>query len=197
MYRTISAVTTALVVTLSLLGAGGAVPGIPGSASSANAQSSPAPTIAAPGTPPERSTDDAPVVSATGLADIQVGDTRTALAQQHGLRQGPAGCAPQLPEYPSISPVFEEDELVLLWAHSPAHTAQGLTVGSPVDDVHAAHPNAAALPAPEGSHRFDGLLAEAGDRAYLFLHDGDEVRKVIVGSETHLHRLLQDDFGTC
>lgn len=170
MYRVISAVATALVVTLGLAGAGGAQPEI---------------------------RNDSPVVTAAGLPDVRVGDTRTTLVHEQDLRQRPGDCSPRLPEYPSVSPVFDDDELVLLWADPPVRTPDGIGVGSPVDEVRAVYPDTEALRAPEGSYQFDGLLADAGERASLFLHDGDQVQKVIVGYDAHLQRLFQDGFGTC
>lgn len=170
MYRAVSAVVATLVVTLGLTGAGGAQPNV-GS--------------------------DSPVVTADGLSDVRVGDTRTTLVHEQGLRQRPGDCSPRLPQHPSVSPVFDDDELVLLWADPPVRTPDGIGVGSPVDEVRAAYPDTEALRTPEGSYRFDGLLADAGERASLFLHDGDQVQKVIVGYDTHLQRLFQDGFGTC
>src|SRR5690606_19077567 len=104
------------------------------------------------------------------------------LERDHGLTQGPGDCAPRLPDHPEISPVLDRDDrLVLVWVNPPLQTAEGIGVGTPVDVVRRVHPGAEELRAPPGTQRFDGLLVTVGDRAYLYLHDGAEVRKVIVG----------------
>lgn len=140
---------------------------------------------------------DADVVRDTGLATVELGATRAELAREHGLTQGEGDCAPRLPEYASASPVLADDRLVLLWAHPPLRTPEGLAVGSPVGDVRAAHPDAEELTAPPGSYRFDGLLAEVDDRAYLFLHDQERVQKLVVGYADAARHLFHDGFGTC
>jgi hypothetical protein len=137
------------------------------------------------------------VVSHQGLAGIRFGDSRAGLERDHGLTQAPGDCGPGLPSSPWVSPVFEDDRLVLLWAEPPVRTPEGITVGTPVGTARAAHPGAEKLAAPPGSHRFDGLLAAAGDRAYLFLHDGVTVQKLIVGYEEHCRRLFHEGFGVC
>ena len=76
-------------------------------------------------------------------------------------------------------------------------TPEGIGAGTPVSEVRAATPGAAALPAPPGSHRFAGLLARDGDRAYLFLHDGVTVRKIIAGTRTGARRLFDEGYGPC
>ena len=53
------------------------------------------------------------------------------------------------------------------------------------------------LPAPPGSHRFAGLLARDGDRAYLFLHDGVTVREIIAGYADWARRLFDEGYGPC
>lgn len=140
---------------------------------------------------------DPDVVSHSGLATIELGSTRTELVRGHGLVQAESDCAPRLPAYPSASPVFDAGRLVLLWAHPPLRTPDGLAVGSPVDAVRAAHPDAEALAAEPGSYRFDGLLAVTGDRAYLFLHDQAQVQKLLVGYEEPARRLFHENVGAC
>lgn len=140
---------------------------------------------------------DPEVVSHTGLATIGLGAAEADVARDHGLVQEASGCAPRLPAYPSASPVFQDGRLVLLWAHPPLRTPDGLAVGSPVDEVRAAHPGAEALAAAPGSHRFDALLATVDDRAYLFLHDQQQVQKLVVGYEEPARRLFHEGFGTC
>jgi hypothetical protein len=140
---------------------------------------------------------DRETISHTGLATIDLGTSRTELVRDHGLDQDEGGCAPRLPAYPSASPVFEAGRLVLLWAHPPLHTPGGLAVDSPVDAVRAAHPDAEELIAEPGSHRFDALLVVVDDRAYLFLHDQQRVRKLVVGYAGPAQRLFHDGFGAC
>ncbi|QSB14981.1 hypothetical protein JQS43_00885 [Natronosporangium hydrolyticum] len=137
------------------------------------------------------------VVTSTGLPGIEVGAPRVDLVRTQGLAQGPGDCAPRLPEQPAASPVFDDDELVLLWANPPLHTADGVAVGSPVDDVTASYPDAEVLTAPAETYQFDGLLVPVDDHAYLFLHDGEHVQKLIVGSQEHARQLFSNGFGTC
>jgi hypothetical protein len=148
--------------------------------------------------PAARQSDDPQAVSHLGLAGIRFGDRRADLERDHGLVQGTHDCAPRLPAYPQVSPVFEGDRLVLLWVDPPLGTATGVTVGDPVAHARDTHPEAEELTAPAGSFRFDGLIATVDeDRAYLFLHDHDLVQKVVVGFEEHARRLFHDGFGTC
>lgn len=143
-------------------------------------------------------TGDPGVVSDLGLAGIRFGDTRADLARDHDLQEpGPGECAPTLPEHPQASPVFHAGRLVLLWVDPPLHTPAGIMVGSPVPAARAAYPGAEELAAPPESYRFDGLLAPVGDRAYLFLHDGERVQKVIVGYQEYARALFEEGFGTC
>lgn len=55
--------------------------------------------------------------------------------------------------------------------------------------------NAGLVFADRGTQRFDGLQARVGDRAYLFLHDGHEVRKIIAGSAEWAERLFDGGYG--
>jgi hypothetical protein len=137
------------------------------------------------------------VVSDEGLGGIEFGQARADLEREYGLTEQPGDCAPRLPSYPGVSPVFEDGRLVLLWAEPPLETPHGIAVGTPVGVVRDTHPRAEELAAPAGSFRFDGLLAVTGDRAYLYLHDGVTVRKLIVGYAEHCRRLFEDGFGTC
>jgi len=155
-------------------------------------------TGAAPPTTPESDQTARPVVDHQGYGAIRFGDTRADLERDHGLTQRPGDCAPRLPGHPEISPVLDpDDRLVLVWVNPPLQTPVGIGVGTPVDAVRRAHPDAEELAAPPGTQRFDGLLVTVADRAYLYLHDGTEVRKVIVGYADYARLLFDEGFGTC
>lgn len=147
--------------------------------------------------PHAQPTGDPRVVSHQGLAEIRFGDTREALEREHGLVQRPGDCAPRLPEQPALSPVFDGDRLVLLWVDPPLHTPAGLAVGSPVEAVRAAHPDAEDLPTPADPFQFQALIVTVDDRAYLFLHDREQVQKLIIGYEHHARLVHQEQFGVC
>lgn len=143
-------------------------------------------------------TADSPVLTHQGLAGIEFGEPRADLVREFGLQQANGDCAARLPDHPSVSPVFDaEDRLVLLWADSPVRTSEGIGVGSSVAEVQQAYPHSQQLRAPAGSHRFDGLLVSSDDRAYLFLHDGQQVQKLIAGYTDYVQLLFHSDFGTC
>lgn len=150
-----------------------------------------------PAGPAAAPTQDPQVVSLQGLAEIRFGDTREVLERDYGLVQGPGDCAPRLPGQPSVSPVFDGGRLVLLWVDPPLHTPAGLAVGSPVEAVRAAHPEAEDLPAPADPFQFHGLIVTVDDRAYLFLHDRDLVQKLIIGFDRHARLVHQEQFGVC
>jgi hypothetical protein len=148
--------------------------------------------------PAALSTADPQLVSHLGWAGIQFGDSRADLARDHGLIQRPGDCAARLPESPALSLVLDGDRLVLLWADPPLHTPAGLMVGSPVEAVRDAHPEAEDLPAPAAPFQFPGLIVPAGDaHAYLFLHDQRVVQKLVIGYEHHARRLYHGQFGVC
>ncbi len=142
-------------------------------------------------------TDTPLVVDLDGLAGIRFGDPRDRLEQEYALTQRPGDCAPTLPDHPEVSPVFADDRLVLLWVHPPGRTPEGVGVGSPVDEVGRHYPDAQPLTAPPDSGRFDGLLVDVDDRAYLFLHDGETVQKLIIGYADYARLLFEEGFGTC
>ncbi|WP_460914589.1 hypothetical protein [Plantactinospora veratri] len=138
------------------------------------------------------------VLHLKGVRDIRFGDTEQELLRRGELDPEPAlACGPSLTEPATVSPVFADDRLVLLWASPPVRTPEGVTAGTPVDQVRAAYPAATRLTAPPGSYRYDGLLAMQGDRAYLFLHDGRTVRKTVAGYTDYAKRLFDEGFGTC
>lgn len=149
-----------------------------------------APSTGAPAGPPD-------VIHLGGLHGLEFGASEAELTRQGLLMPPSMACGPRLANLATVSPVFADDRLVLLWASPPMHTPEGVAVGTPVDTVRRTYPDVTALDAPRGSHRFDGLLASEGDRAYLFLHDDRRVRKIIAGYAEYARKLFDEGFGTC
>ncbi len=152
--------------------------------------------------PPETIAVREPVASVTvvdldGLADIDFGATESELTRRGILRTDVDACGPTLAGHEMVSPIFINNRLVLLWAGDPVRTPEGITAGTPIAEVRDTYSTVRQLRAPQGAHRFDGLLARDGDRAYLFLHDGHTVRKIIVGYADWAHRLFVEGHGPC
>ena len=137
------------------------------------------------------------VLDLNGLPDIAFGDTEDELTRRGILRSDVDACGPTLAGHETVSPVFIDDRLVLVWAGDPMRTTEGVTVGTPISEVWSRYPSVSRLEAPTGTYRFDGLLARRGDRAYLFLHDGRQVRKVIAGYADWVRRLFTEGAGPC
>nr|MDT0660009.1 hypothetical protein [Micromonospora sp. DSM 115978] len=137
------------------------------------------------------------VIHLAGLRDIEFGESERKLTREGALVDPAAPCGARLTGVATASPVFDEDRLVLLWAEPPMQTPEGITIGTPVEQVRKTYPDATKLTAPPGTYRFDGLLAKEGDRAYLFLHDGRTVRKTVAGYADYARKLFEDGFGTC
>ncbi|WP_329106141.1 hypothetical protein OG792_00115 [Micromonospora sp. NBC_01699] len=139
------------------------------------------------------------VVHLSGVRNISFGDTEGELTARGVLQieAEPADCAAQIAGLDTVGPVFDRERLVLMWVSPPMHTPEGVTVGTSVNTVHARYPAATALIAPQGTYRFDGLLAREGDRAFLFLHDGRVVRKTIAGYAAYAQKLFDEGFGLC
>ncbi|MFF5071202.1 hypothetical protein ACFY2R_08335 [Micromonospora olivasterospora] len=160
-------------------------------------------SIAGSGVRPHRPVDDArpagndQVMDLNGLPDVEFGDTEQDLTRRGLLQAGVEACGLTLAGHAAASPVFVDDRLVLLWVDDSFRTPEGITVGTPVAEVQARYRTTHRLVAPQGTHRFDGLLAASGDRAYLFLHDGGTVRKVIVGYADWARRLFDEGHGPC
>lgn len=144
-----------------------------------------------------RSTAGPDIINLHGVRDIEFGDTEEELAQRGVLHVEETHCGPALAGLETVSPIFVDDRLVLLWVSPPVRTPEGVTVGTPVHQVQATYPAMARLTAPKGTYRFDGLLARQGDRAYLFLHDGRTVRKTIAGYADYARRLFEDGYSPC
>lgn len=140
-------------------------------------------------------TDD--VLDLDGLAGVRFGDTQAELTERGILRETPESCGPTLVGQETVSPIFYDNRLVLIWVSASVRTPEGVTVGTPVADLPSRFPSLTRLDAPDGSYRFDGLLAQRGDRAYLFLHDGRTVRKTIAGYAEYAQRLFAEGYGPC
>ncbi|NYF55825.1 hypothetical protein HDA35_001656 [Micromonospora purpureochromogenes] len=146
---------------------------------------------------PARPVGDTEVVHLSGLDEIEFGDTEQELTRRGVLRAEVDACGPTLAGHGAASPIFVDDRLVLLWLDDPMSTPEGITVGTPVEEVLASYPEAVRLDAPQRTYRFDGLLARDGDRAYLFLHDGTSVREIIAGYADWARRLFDEGYGPC
>ncbi len=146
--------------------------------------------------PSPPSSEKIPIVHPTGLAQVPIGAARADIDQH--VNHDIAGCNAQLASHPQGSLVFTaEDRLVLLWFEHPLRTLEGISTGTPIEEVKKTYPSAEPLTAPQGSHRFDGLLVTFGEHGYLFLHDGRTVQKAIAGYVEYLHRLFDTGFGVC
>jgi hypothetical protein len=136
------------------------------------------------------------VVNVTGMGEIKFGLKRADLTRY--LDTDLAGCNTQLRSHPQGSLVFtQDDKFVLMWFNAPLETTEGIATGASLDSVEAAYPKATEIKAPQGSHRFDGLMVSEGEYGYLFLHDGKTVQKAIAGYTVYLHRLFDSGFGVC
>ncbi|GIF78368.1 hypothetical protein [Asanoa siamensis] len=138
-------------------------------------------------------------VDFTGVSDVRLGASDTDLTSQGALARPVNACGPVLTEADSRAahPVFADGRLVLLWVNPPLTTPEGVGVGTPLATVRAAYPQATAMVAPAGSYQFDGLMVTSGDRAYLFMHDGQTVRKAVVGYTADVQRLFTYGVGNC
>jgi hypothetical protein len=142
---------------------------------------------------------DPDAITFTGTHGVHFGQT---LAQLQAMRVLPAspgpGCAMHFRTFESADPVFDRGKLVLIWAYPPLHTPEGVEVGTPLGTARLAYPRAVVLTAPTGSGRFDGLLVPDGNgEAYLLLHDGKQVQKLVVGFEPYARALFAGNYGAC
>ncbi|WP_371686223.1 hypothetical protein [Micromonospora sp. 15K316] len=151
----------------------------------------------APTDRPHRAIPAGEVLDLTGLRNVEFGDTEDELTRRGILRTDVQGCGWTLAGHTAISPVFVDDRLVLIWLGDSTRTTEGVGVGSPLRQVRARYPQLTPLHAPQGTYRLNGLLARDGDRAYLFLHDGRTVRKVIAGYADWAERLFAEGHGPC
>ncbi|MDM4721444.1 hypothetical protein QTQ03_18230 [Micromonospora sp. WMMA1363] len=137
------------------------------------------------------------VIDLDGLPEVDFGDSEDDLTRRGILRSDVNACGPTLAGHETISPIFVDDRLVLLWVGDPVRTPEGVAAGTPLTEVRRRYPAARYLDAPQETIRFDGLLARDGDRAYLFLHDGRTVRKVIAGYADWAQRAFDEGHSPC
>ncbi|EEP72172.1 hypothetical protein MCAG_02499 [Micromonospora sp. ATCC 39149] len=150
-----------------------------------------------PGPPPDAGQSADEVVDLNGLRNVEFGDTEEDLTRRGMLTSDVDACGPTLAGHGAVSPIFVDNRLVLLWLDDPVRTPQGISVGTPIDEVRARYRSVSPLDAPQRTYRFDGLLARSGDRGYLFLHDGHTVRKIIAGYADWARRLFDEGYGPC
>ena len=176
-----------------LLGLGYGLSGCAGDAGGAEPASS-------PGTPSAAASRDPDVIDFGGLRDIRLGASLRALSAAGIVAVDGSACGPSFTGIPEASPVFDGDELVLIWAHPPLRTPEGIMVGSTIEEARRAFPSGIELTPPDGSTTFPGLLVTGGDdQAYLLLYDAERgrIEKLIVGYERYAGMLFFNGFGTC
>lgn len=141
---------------------------------------------------------DPNLITLRGIRDIEFGASMDALIATGQVQPEPGACGPSFPDLPNASPVFDAGRLVLIWAHAPLRTPERVMVGTPLAEARQAYPNAVELTRAPGDPQYPGLLVPGDeDRAYLLLHDGESVQKLIVGFEEHARRLFDTGFGSC
>ena len=142
-------------------------------------------------------TSDSNTVDYGGLPGVRIGQTLAELTAAGRMASSTEeACGPRLADLTTVSPVFDHDRLVLLWAYPPWHTPEGIAVGSPLADVRRAY--AGALDLEQRPNTFAGLLVpDRHGNAYLILYDDDRVQKLIVGMEEYARLLYTRGFGTC
>lgn len=151
---------------------------------------------------PSPTTDVAPaygphVVHYQGVRELRFGDTERDLTDRGIIVRDVPQCGPRMATPTGVGPVFIDGRLALVWADPPLHTPEGISVGDDLSTARAAYPSAQELAAPTGSHRFNGLIANHGDRAYLFLHDGRIIQKLIAGYAKPARTLFEQGLSGC
>ena len=134
------------------------------------------------------------VVTFDGIDDVHFGDSVGALATSHGFKDDPAACTRTFSDLQGVDPVVAEDKLVLMWVNAPVHTPEGIAVGSSVSAVRAAYEGEQDM---SSDHAYPGIMVQKDDKAFLFLHDGQTVKKEIAGYADYVRRLYTEGFGAC
>ena len=155
-----------------------------------SASPSPSPSVSvAPSADPD-------TVSFTGTGDIRFGQSTAELTSRHGLHSVPSACMPRFADLTQVHPILVDGKLAVLVLEPPAHTPEGVSVGTSVTAVHRTYPGAAELK-PTQPYAYAGILATDGDLGYLFLHNGGTVQRELVGYTTYLRQLFESGFPTC
>jgi hypothetical protein len=151
----------------------------------------PAPTVSVSASPD-------PTIDFIGLPSAPIGTPLTQLTEAGVVSTAQPGCGASFPAIPYATPVFAEDQLVLIWANPPLHTPENVMVGTPIEQARNRYPGAVVLTPTAGSHSYAGLLVSGPDGlAYLLLHDGTTVQKLLVGLERYARLLFDSGFGSC
>jgi hypothetical protein len=152
----------------------------------------------APAGPPAASSTPDNVIDFLGLPGLTIGSSLAELTAAGRVSTSNPGCGPAFTATENASPVFDADQLVLIWAYPPLHTPESIMVGTSVATARKAYPTAVELTRPAGSTQYPGLLVAGPDGlAYLFLHDGIQVQKLVVGQEKQARMLFDTGFGAC
>jgi hypothetical protein len=147
--------------------------------------------------PPPPTARPPDVVDYQGVRLMRFGETERALTDRGVVVRDVPRCGPRMARPDGTGPVFVDGRLALVWADPPLRTPEGISVGSTLAEVRRAYPAGNELGAPAGSYRFSGLITTEGDRAYLFLHDGRTVQKLIAGYARHARTLFQQGYAGC
>jgi len=137
------------------------------------------------------------VVDFDGVREMRFGQTERELTDRGVVVRDIPRCGPRMARPTGAGPLFVDGRLALMWADPPLRTPEGIAVGSTVADARRVYPAASDLAPPAGTYRFGGLMNTRGDRAYLFLHDGRAIQKVIVGYARHARTLFAEGFTGC
>ncbi|WP_344079132.1 hypothetical protein [Luedemannella helvata] len=147
---------------------------------------------------PAPTTGDPNVISFNGLHGVQIGQSVGELTAAGKLAEATHGCARQFVGVDHADPVFDHDRLAFIWAFPPLHTPEGIMVGDTKVALDEAYPNAERLTPPAGSPAFAGsFVRHPNGVAYLVLHDGQTVQKLIVGAEDAVRALYTQRLDTC
>ncbi|WP_344128552.1 hypothetical protein [Luedemannella flava] len=155
-------------------------------------------TFVTPAPQPTSASTDPTVISYEGTNGVRIGQTVAELTEAGLLASPTPGCSRRFAGIDYADPVFDHDRLAFIWAYPPLHTPEGVMVGTAIADLNRAYPNAERLTPPAGSPTFDGaLVRNPNGVAYLILHDGLAVQKLIVGAENAVRMLYTQRLDTC